>query len=174
MRTILCGFLLGIFSLVLAASQNTFTNVDLLQRAAAPILSNVGWKNIGSGLGFYGSSEVRLPSTAFVPSTVSYSISGNTGNRVDQALVSAFIASPRDLTAGRAKFEAVVTQWFQSVGTPVPAGLLAAIKTGKRFQGAAGGLSIQYAVERGMGSTIKQPDGTSYRSTTMDLTIKPL
>ncbi|HEU0138395.1 MAG TPA: hypothetical protein VFQ79_01735 [Bryobacteraceae bacterium] len=171
---ILFGVLALSFVSMVSAQQNIFTNIGVLQKAAVPILSSVGWKDLGSGVGFYGSSQIELPTSGFVPSTVRYSISGKTGNRADQALISAFIASPRDLSAGRAKVEAAATQWFKSVGKPVPAGLIAAIKTGKPFQSTAGGLSLQYVVERGMGSPIKQPDGTSYRCTTMDLTIKPL
>ena len=170
--------LFGVFTLsvtsMASAQQPIFTNVGLLQKAAVPILSSVGWKDLGSGAGFYGSSQIELPTSGFVPSTVRYSISGKAGNRADQALISAFIASPRDLTAGRAKVEAAATRWFKSVGKPIPAGLIAAIKTGKPFESAAGGLSARYVVERCTGSPIKQPDGTSYRCTTMDLTIKPL
>ncbi len=174
MKTVSRGFFFCVLSLILSAQQNTFTDVGLLQKAAVPILSSVGWKDLGSGAGFYGSSQIELPTTGFVPSTVRYSISGEARNRADQALISAFIASARDLTAGRTKVEAAATQWFKSVGKPVPGGLIPAIKTGKPFQSATGGLSVEYVVERGTGSPIKQPDGTSYRCTTMDLTIKPL
>ena len=164
---------LGAVSMV-SAQLDVFTNVGTVQNAAVPILSRAGWKDLGSGVGFYGSSQIELPTAVFVPSTVKYSISGKAGNRVDQALISSFIASPRDLTAGRAKLEAAATQWFKSVGKPVSAGLVTAIKTGKPFQSTAGGLSTTYVVERGAGNPIKQPDGTSYRCTTMDLTINPL
>lgn len=172
MKTVLRGFFFCV--LILSAQQSTFTNVSLLQRAARPILSSLEWRNLGSGIGFFGSCEAELPTAGFVPSTVSYSISGKAENRVDEALISAFIASARDLTAGRAKIEAVAAQWFKSVGKPAPAGLITAIRTGKPFQRAAGGLSMQYVVERGRGTPIKQPDGTSYRSTTMVLTIRPI
>ena len=73
--------LLGVLTLSLvsmaSAQQNIFTNIGVLQKAAVPILASVGWKDLGSGAGLYGSSLIELPTTAFVPSTVKYSISGS-------------------------------------------------------------------------------------------------
>lgn len=174
MKAVFRNSLFCILSLILSAQQNTFTNVELLQKAAAPILPRADWEDLGPGYGFYGLSRIELPTMGFVPSRIKYSISGKARNRADQALISAFIASARDLATGRAKVEAAASQWFKSVAKPIPAGLIAAIKAGKPFQSMTGGLSVKYVVERGMGNSIKQPDGTSYRCTTMDLTIKPL
>jgi len=167
------GFCWGIVGLTLWAQYNVFADVRLLQRAATPVLPSVGWKDLGSGGGFYGSSQIEIATTGFMPSTLRYSISGRVATRADQALISAFIASPGDLTVGRRKVEDAAVQWFKTTGKPVPSGLAAAIKAGLPFRGVTAGLSVQYTVERGTGNPIRQPDGTSYRCTTMDLKIGP-
>jgi hypothetical protein len=153
--------------------QTVFTNVSLLQKAASPVLSSVGWKNLGYDGGYYGSSEIKLPSDGFVPSTVRYSISSPTANKVQKALISAFIASPGDLVRGKLTVQVAAAQWFKSVNKPIPAGLVAAIRRGAPFKGVADGVSVEYVVERGTGNAIKQPDGSSYRCTTMDLMLRP-
>ena len=169
---ILCCFLL---CLPLLAEQPLFDNTALLQKAAAPILPAVGWKNLGEGLGFYGSGQMTLPPTGFVESTLTYSISGNSRTHVEKVLFSVFIASPTDLIKGRQLLEQAFTQWAKTVNLPVPTGLGTAIKTGKAYKGAAAsGAVIDYVLERCPSSPgIKQPDGSLYRCTTMDLTIKP-
>lgn len=114
--------------------------------------------------------------TGFVPSTLRYSISGNTRDRVDEALISVFIASPTHLEIGKSKLQAAAVAWFKSVGKAMPVGLVAAINAGRSFRsrGTSGGLLIEYVVARGTGSSIKQPDGSSYRCTTMDLKMSRL
>lgn len=124
------------------AQQDIFTNITLLRSAAAPVLPAVGWKDLGYGLGFYGSSIVYIQTTGFVPSTVEYSIAGKSGKKVDEVNISVFIAAPGDLAAGRRKLARAVNQWYKSVAKPMPAGLGTAILTGKPFKAAAGGLSV--------------------------------
>jgi hypothetical protein len=149
-----------------------FGDVGALRDAAAPVLPSAGWRNLGDGTGFYGSSQVELPTVGFVPSTVRYSITGSTNDRVDKALISAFIASPVDLPAGRAKLKAAAVRWFRWTRTPLPADLIGAIDTGRPFVSRSG-LAVRYVVERCGGNAIRQPDGSLYRCTTMELTITP-
>ena len=176
MASVLHPVLLLLVSSVLPAQQNVFTNVGLLQKATTPVLPPVGWKDLGSGLGFYGSNQILIAEIGFVPSTLKYSISGNTRNRVDEVLISVFIASPKHLATGKSKLQAAAALWFKSVGKAIPVGLAAAINAGRSFRSrdTTGGLLVEYVVARGMGSLIKQPDGSSYRCTTMDLKMGPL
>lgn len=141
------------------------------QNAITPLMAMPDYRDVGGGQ-FYGSTIATIRDTGFVPTTVKYSITGRTATRVDHALIAAFVAAPQDLPAGRAKLEALATHWFKSFEKELPASLVDAIRAGKSFDVKAGGWSVEYLVERGVAPGIKLPDGSHYRATTMDLTIK--
>ena len=152
-----------------------FANTLSLREAILSPFGTVGWKNLGPELGYYGYSQIEiLPATGLFPSTVKYAISGKTEDKVDHVLLAAFIAAPGDLGAGKARLHLITAQWFKSIGKTAPPGLVAAIKNGKSLKMESGGISLNYLVERGDGNPIKQPDGSLYRCTTMDLTIRPI
>jgi hypothetical protein len=157
-----------------AGQQTVFANVDLLRKAASPVLPSVAWRDLGEHGGFMGATDdIELhPGTGYSPSTINYCISSRVENRVEEAVIDAFVTSPGVLVLARLKVTAAAIQWFNSVGKPVPAGLAVAIRDGKPFQTTAGGLSVEYVLDPCSG-TVKQPNGSRYRCVTMDLAIKP-
>jgi hypothetical protein len=156
------------------AHQTVFANVALLQKAASPVLPSVGWNDHGESMGFMGTTDdIKLrPGNGLLQSTVDYCISSRSGNRVEEAVISAFVESPKDLPLARAKVKDAAVQWFKAVGKPLPTEMLASIAQGKHFKATTEGLSVEYVVDR-CPSPIKQPDGTSYRCIMMDLAMKP-
>lgn len=117
--------------------------------------------------------DIKLrPGNGLLRSTVDYCISSRSGNRVEEAVISAFVESPRDLPLARAKVKAAAVQWFRSVGKSLPPGILAAVSQDKQFTTTTEGLSVEYVLDR-CASPIKQPDGTVYRCNMMDLAMKP-
>jgi len=159
------------------AHQTAFANVALLQKAASPVLPSVGWNDHGESMGFMGTTDdIKLrPRSAAITiggSTVDYCIAGRLGNRVEEAVISAFVESPKDLPLSRAKVKAAAVQWFKAVGKSLPSGVLAAIAQDKQLKTTTEGLSVEYVVDR-CASPIKQPDGTLYRCKMMDLAMKP-
>ncbi|MCC7174406.1 MAG: hypothetical protein IT159_04345 [Bryobacterales bacterium] len=157
----------------LETTSDVFANIPLLQSAASPVLPSADWvqlNKLDAKSGFVGGVEFQLHSAGLVKSVVEYFISGKAKDRVDQVKISAFIASPEDLATGTTTLEAAAAQWFKSVGVAMPEGLDSAIRAGKDFDGATGPLGVEYVLSRG--NPVKQPDGSSYRVTLMDLTIK--
>lgn len=137
-------------------------------------LSRTGWKDLGDGTGWYGSTQEKLAETGFVATTITYSIAGRSASKVEKALLSAFVASPRDLEPTRARLTILASQWFQSLANqPAPAALRDAILSGRSYRGMVPSASIEYLVERGTAPGVKQPDGTNYRVTTMNLSLRP-
>ena len=93
------------------AQQNVFANVALLQKATSPVMPSVGW-NETVGEGFMGTTDdikVR-PGNGLLRSTVDYCISGHTRNSVEEAVISAFVESPKDLPLARAKVKDAAVQ----------------------------------------------------------------
>jgi hypothetical protein len=146
--------------------------VGALRDATSPILPSEGWKNLGDGAGFYGCSQIELPTAGFVPSTLRYPITGSANDRVDKALISAFHRFTRRPFSREGKAQKRGSPLVKWTRNPLPPGLTTAIDAGLSFASESG-FSVRYVVERCGGSLIKQPDGSSYRCTTMDLTISP-
>jgi hypothetical protein len=160
------------------AHQTAFANVALLQKAASPVLPSVGWNDHGESMGFMGTTDdIKLrPGSETITisgSTVDYCISSRFRNRVEEAVISALVESPKDLPLARAKVKAAAVQWFKAVGKPPPSGMLAAIAQDRQFKATTEGLSVEYVIDRCAGTPIRQPNGTSYRCNMMDLAMKP-
>jgi hypothetical protein len=161
---------------VLGPRETVFTNIDVLQKAVTPVLPTVRWNDHGQGAGFMGTTDdIELrPGSELSPSTVDYCISSHVGNHVEEAVISAFVTSPKDLPLARAKVRAAAVQWFKTVGKTVPPGILAAIAENKPFKTTTDGMSVEYVLDRCAGKNgIKQSDGTRYRCSMMDLAMKP-
>ncbi len=169
-----------------AQTPTVFANVNLLQAAVFPVLPRADWDPYVPGrpdLGFLGVEEINLiPTKGLVPSTVNYCISGKVRETVDEAVIEATVMSPKDIPAAKTKVVAAATQWFRSIDSPLPTGLLPAIGAGKRFEATANGLSVEYVVFR-RGKPVKQGtlrsdgsiatvDSKDYQPTAMALAVK--
>jgi hypothetical protein len=156
------------------AQQTVFANVALLQKATSPILPSVGWSDTREHAGFMGTTDdIKLrPGNGLLRSTVDYCISSHFGNRVEEAVISAYVESPKDLPLAKVELTAAAVQWFKAVGKSLPSGILAAIAQHRQFKTTGDELSVEYVVDR-CASPMKQPDGTFYRCNMMDLAMKP-
>jgi hypothetical protein len=154
--------------------QTAFANVDLLRKATSPVLPSVRWNDHGENAGFMGTTDDNKlrPGSGMLRSSVDYCISSRLRNSVEEAVISAFVESPKDLPRARAMVKAAAVQWFKAVGKSVPSGILAAIAQDKQFETTTDGLSVEYTVDR-CASPLRQPDGTLYRCKMMDLAMKP-
>jgi hypothetical protein len=123
--------LLGLGAM-LQAEQDLFSDVRLLQRAAAPVVPSVAWRNIGAA-GFLGSETVEIRGRGLVPSNIQYDIMGKTGSRVDEVSISAFVASLNDLSVCKTRLDAAAIQWFRAVGVSYPNALHGAIRADTKF-----------------------------------------
>jgi hypothetical protein len=157
-----------------AAQETVFANVALLQKATSPILPSVGWGDTREHAGFMGTTDyIKLrPGNGLLRSTVDYCISSHFGNRVEEAVISAYFESPKDLPLAKMKLTAAAVQWFKTVGKPLPPAILAAIAQDRQFKTREDELSVEYVVDR-CASPMRQPDGTFYRCNVMDLAMKP-
>jgi hypothetical protein len=117
--------------------------------------------------------DIKLrPGSGLLRSTVDYCISSHFRESVEEAVISAFVESPKDLPLARAKVKDAAVQWFKAVGKSLPSEMLAAIAQDKQCKATTEGLSVEYVVDR-CATPIRQPDGTFYRCNMMDLAMKP-
>lgn len=161
--------------LTLSAQTSPFSNVSLLRRAIVPLGPTVEWKELAPGLdgGFFGTYLHKLQTSNFVESTIQYDISGKKSNRVDEVLLSSFVAAPEDMTPVRTTLSAFTSQWFKTVGIAIPAALITALKSQNQFKTTESNMTIDFKVSKCSGTPIKLRGGRSYVCSRMELTLRP-
>lgn len=122
---------------------------------------------------YFGNEMTEISRSAFVPPTLTYSLTGETPEQITQAFLRGWVTSPKDLALTKKALGKATSKWFSAAQLAVPDGLLTAIARGDSLDVTGDGFAASLKVYRGEGSPVKQPDGASYRSWFFDLEIMP-